>query len=379
MNKAAVALAALAVLVCLGSVACGGDDTGLSGAEVEEIVRDELADMPAPPAAESGVTAEEAERIARGVVASIPPRSAPADYTQFFVDNAISRYETQGRDATVAYYNRPDSVDGQWYVFIVDENDLLIAHPDPGRLGLDLKGWVGTDANRYRFGPEMLAADEAGRWVPYVYVNPAGDTLGDEGAFELKNAWVVRHDGLLFGSGWYINNEEFAPQLISESAEHFRRGGLEAILEFSNDPQGISAGLIPTVEYYNSTDTLDGYFTGFVAAPDGEILSHFDPRAHRNRRRGPAGPGSAQRHRRGRLDHRGGQPRRGRRPPNDAHVGDRRGRHPHRRRLVQRRKQLTRTVPPPARPESCSVALALGVSFVCTAREQTRKRRSVTD
>ena len=158
MSKVAVALAALALLVCLGSVACRSDDTGLSRAEVEEIVRDELADMPAPPAAENGITAEEAERIARGVVASIPPRSAPAEYTRFFVDNAISRYETQGLDATLAWYNREVSIDGQWYVFIIDENDLVIAHPDPGRLGLDVKGWVGTDANGYNFGPEMLSA-----------------------------------------------------------------------------------------------------------------------------------------------------------------------------------------------------------------------------
>ena len=122
----------------------------------------------------------------------------------------------------------------------------------------------------------MLAATEAGRWVPYVYVNPVEGTLGDEGAFELKNTWVVRGDGLLFGSGWYINTEELVPHLISESAEHFRSGGLEAVLEFYNDPRGISTGLIPTVEYYNSTDTLDGYFLGFVAAPDGQILEHLD-------------------------------------------------------------------------------------------------------
>lgn len=123
----------------------------------------------------------------------------------------------------------------------------------------------------------MLAATEADRWVPYVYVNPSAGDLDDKGAFELKNAWVIRHDGLLFGSGWYINTEEFVPQLISEAAEHFRSGGLEAILEFYNDPQGISAGLIPIAEYYNRTDTLDGYFTGIIAAPDGEILSHIDP------------------------------------------------------------------------------------------------------
>ena len=81
---------------------------------------------------------------------------------------------------------------------------------------------------------------------------------------------AVRH-------GWYINVEEFLPQLISEEAEHFRRGGLEAILEFYSDPRGITESLTPTAEYYNSTDTLDGYFSGFIAAPDGEILAHIDP------------------------------------------------------------------------------------------------------
>ena len=72
------------------------------------------------------------------MVASIPPRSAPADYTRFFVDNAISRYETQGLDATLAHYNREESIDGQWYAFTIDENDLVIGHPDAHRLGLDV-------------------------------------------------------------------------------------------------------------------------------------------------------------------------------------------------------------------------------------------------
>ena len=87
---------------------------------------------------------------------------------------------------------------------------------------------------------------------------------------------VRRHDGLLFGSGWYVDTGEFAPALFSEPAEHFRRGGLEAVLEFYNDPRGISAGLIPIAEYYNRTGTLDGYLSGIIAAPDGEILAHID-------------------------------------------------------------------------------------------------------
>ena len=221
----ALILSVLTVPVLILSIACGGEDAGPSRAEVEEIARAGLAESPAPstaepgltsadvekaihaamadmpqpeeglskseveeivkaavaaiPQPEPGLTSAEAEQIARGVVASIPPRSAPAEYTRFFVNNAISRYETQGIDATLAHYNREESVDGQWYVFIIDENDLVIGHPDAHRLGLDLKGWVGTDANGYAFGPEVLSATEDGKWVSYVYRNPeSGGTWG---------------------------------------------------------------------------------------------------------------------------------------------------------------------------------------------------------
>ena len=50
--------------------------------------------------------------------ATVPPKSTPADYTKFLVRDAISRYESEGLDATVAYYNTKESVDGQWYVFM---------------------------------------------------------------------------------------------------------------------------------------------------------------------------------------------------------------------------------------------------------------------
>ena len=208
---------------------------------------------------------------------SAPLRSDPAVYTQFVVDDAIARYTTEGLEATLAHYNDPANVDGEWYVFVIDRDDTVIGHYQPDRRGLDVKGAVGTDINGYNFGPEMLSATEAGRWVPYVYVNPAAESLGDDDMFELKSTWVVRHDGLLFGSGWYVDTEELAPLLFLEAAEHFRSGGLEAYFAFSNDPTGINAGLIPAAQYYNRTNTLDGYFTGIVAAPDGEILAHIDP------------------------------------------------------------------------------------------------------
>ena len=286
-----------AALVVAGvfAVGCGADD-GLSREEVDAAIADAVAGLPEPQPGVSAADVEEAVRAevqeairdAIAAVAGAQPepaggeaaelsKSDPAAYTRHVVAQAVALYEDVGLDAALAHFNSAESVDGEWYVFVIDETGEIVGHHDPTRLGEDMNGWVGTDINGYSFGPEMLAATEAGRWVPYVYVNPAEGSLGDEASFDLKNTWVVRHDGLLFASGWYINIEEFVPQFISESAEHFREGGLEALLEFYNDPQGIAAGSIPTAEYYNSTDTLDGYFLGFIADPDGTILTHLDP------------------------------------------------------------------------------------------------------
>ena len=470
--KAPLSLAALAMLAVLILAACGDGEEGLSRAEVEEIVREELAEAPAPqpgltsadveeairraladmpqpepglteneveqiveaaiaaipepqagltsvdveeairramaalPQPTPGLTAAEAASIARGVVASVPPRSAPAEYTRFFVDNAISRYETQGLDATLAYYNRPEStdgqwyvfiadenkiivahaadpdlvgkhasqavgpnsypagsalaasatecgawfdytyanpasgavetkhswviihdglifgsgwyepgpdksdapaytkvfvqqatnlydavgleatlayynreesIDGQWYVFIIDENDLAIGHPDHGRLGLDLKGWVGTDANGYNFGPEMLLATEEGKWVSYVYRNPESGGLGiDFDHLELKNVWVVRHDGLLFASGWYIDADEFTKALVATAARVFREVGLEGTIAYFASPEIAFAGLAAVITYYNSAENVEGDWFAFIADENGTIIDHYD-------------------------------------------------------------------------------------------------------
>ena len=206
-----------------------------------------------------------------------PPKTAPAAYTQFVVRQAIARYEAEGLEATLEHYNDVGSLDGQWSVFIIDSDNKLIGHYDSNRRGGDIEGILGTDINGYEFGSQMLAATAEGRWVSYFDVNPARGPLDDEDALQLKNGWIVRHDGLLFGSGWFIDTEHFTPQLITESAEHFRAGGIEALQAFYNDPQGISAGLIPAAEYYNRTNVLGGFFTGIVAGPDGKILLHIDP------------------------------------------------------------------------------------------------------
>ena len=119
-----------------------------------------------------------------------------ATFTRDFVQAALDRYDRDGREATIAYYNSQASVEGEWYVFIIDENDLYIAHPTaPELVGLDVKTRPGSDGPES--GPGIAEATEAGHWVHYTVPNPAS------GVEEPKHTWAIRHDGLIFASGYY--------------------------------------------------------------------------------------------------------------------------------------------------------------------------------
>ena len=124
-----------------------------------------------------------------------PTKDDPAAYTKAFVQKAIERYERDGRQATIDYYNDPGNIDGQWDGVIVDEDGYTIAHHNPERRGMDPDERV--DATGYFFGDDVMAATGEGHWVEYILLNPA------TGQNQKKHAWVVRHEGLIFGSGWY--------------------------------------------------------------------------------------------------------------------------------------------------------------------------------
>ena len=120
-----------------------------------------------------------------------------AAFTQEFVQAARDRYDRDGREATLAYHNSSASIEGEWYVFIIDENDLFVAHPIMlALIGQDVKTLV--DSNGYEFGKEIAPATKGGHWIHYLWPRPAGG-----GVEEPKHVWVIRHDGLIFGAGYY--------------------------------------------------------------------------------------------------------------------------------------------------------------------------------
>ena len=191
--------------------------------------------------------------------ASAPPKWMPEAYTNYFVREAIRRYESDGLDSTAAYYNTTGSVDGQWYVFMIDEDGTAIAHANPalvGQLASDILG-----PNNYPTGAAVAAsADENGAWFDYTFTNPA------TGSVETKHSWMVIHDGITFGSGWY----EEGPRKTDAPAY------TEAVVQ-----QAINlyeaVGLEDTVAYYNTPESVDGQWYVFMIDEDGTAIALPNP------------------------------------------------------------------------------------------------------
>ena len=141
----------------------------------------------------------------------IDSKEDPVAFTHAFVLAAVARYESEGVEATAAYYNDPMNVDGQWYVFITDADDMFVAHaPSPDLIGTDLKGVLGLDGSRM-LGVEIAAATETGLWIEYLWPNP------ESGENEVKRTWAIRHDGYLFGSGYYKPATEDATPAMEDT------------------------------------------------------------------------------------------------------------------------------------------------------------------
>ena len=221
----------------------------------------------------TGTGAAMAVALAVGIVAIVgggesPPKSTPevskadrAGYTKAFVDRAIDRYEAEGRADTVAYYDTAESVDGQWYVFIMDESGVMVAHPTvPGLVGRRFSGASGVDITGYDQGAEFRSATEEGKWVDYVYVNP------DSSREEVKHSWAVRHDGLVFISGWY---ERLIYLPAKDRAAQFTRAFVyQATKRY--DTEGRDA----TVAYYNTPASIDGEWYVFIIDENDRMIAH---------------------------------------------------------------------------------------------------------
>jgi len=181
-----------------------------------------------------------------------------------YVSNAIGRYQSGGLAATIDFYNSRQSVDGELYLFLMDADDIYLAHPIfPHLIGTDVKDVVGS--NGYELGIEIAKATAEGHWVEYLWPNPV------TGREEPKTTWVVRHEGLIFASGYYTPDptaeppawlgadpREYTVEYVQRAIERYERDGLESM-----------------TNYYNSTAAFEGQF--YLFAMDANDIYFIHP------------------------------------------------------------------------------------------------------
>ena len=187
-----------------------------------------------------------------------------AESVKEYIDKAIARYESDGLDATIAHYNSQDSLDGQFYLFLIGQDDNYLAHPIfPHLIGSDIKDVVGSDGQE--LGKEIAQATEEGVWVEYLWPHPL--TRKEQ----QKVTWAIRHDGLIFASGYYAGEPETGPpewrdadprdytvKYVHEAVERYERDGLESFLN-----------------YYNSVASFEGEW--YLFATDENDIYHVHP------------------------------------------------------------------------------------------------------
>lgn len=196
-----------------------------------------------------------------------PPKTERDAYTQWYVQQALERYDDTGRQATIDYYNNEAGADDQWYVFIMDANTgFLVAHSTiPSRVGTNSSERV--DITGHAYGPLLRSSPESGHWVDYVFYNPQTDTGGT------KHTWAIRQDDLVFASGWYEDSYPTPRPTKSEPGSYTRTFVEDAVWFYESNGRD---ALIDHFNSPNSTDppSLDGQWYGFVVDLNGVVLAH---------------------------------------------------------------------------------------------------------
>lgn len=214
-------------------------------------------------AAFTAATAEAAPAVAPDA----PGKGTPAAFTRAFVAAALELVETRGFSHALDFYNSPESIDGDWYLFMAQAGDgVILAHAaSPDHVGRSLLGPLGVDSTGDRFGPRLLAAGEGGAWVDYVHRNPRTCHWG------VKHAWAVARAGIVYVSGWYEDGPPVHPLLPGKcEPEAYARATLERAIA-RHDAEGREAA----IAFHGDPDHNDGrWYVFLVDAVAGTVLVH---------------------------------------------------------------------------------------------------------
>jgi len=125
------------------------------------------------------------------------------EMVQALVAKAIKLYDEKGTDAFLVINDNAEFHGKQLYVYMFRDSDgIIVAHGvNKSLIGTNIDDL--TDINDKNIGKTIIhdSATKDGVWVEYYWKDPETQKV------LLKYAWLVKHDGYVFGSGIYTTDE----------------------------------------------------------------------------------------------------------------------------------------------------------------------------
>ena len=202
----------------------------------------------------------------------------PLEATKAYVNDAIAAYR-EDPEAALAYYRSERSIINDppgLYLTLLDGDTIKVNAIFRGAEGLSISWREDPLGNRY--GAKLAAADEAGTVVEYLI-----PISSQEYTFRKKTAWAIRAEvpdidnpgemeDLVFSAGG-LDLEGDVESTFTE-AQRAVGAVIEARARMQIEVTVPTVGTaVPTLNYYKSTDSIDGEFYVWLAFPDGRITA----------------------------------------------------------------------------------------------------------
>ena len=202
----------------------------------------------------------------------------PLEATKAYVSDAIAAYR-EDPEAALSYYRSKQSFGYDppgLYLTLLDGDTIIVNPIFRGAEGLSISWREDPLGNRY--GAKLAAADEDGVVVEYLI-----PISGQGYTFRKKTAWAIRAEvpdidnpgemeDLVFSAGW-LDLEGDVESTFTE-AQRAVAAVIEARARMQVHESVPTVGTaVPILNYYKSTDSIDGEIYVWLAFPTGRITA----------------------------------------------------------------------------------------------------------
>jgi cytochrome c len=131
--------------------------------------------------------------------ATIAVAQTTPDQAKEWVKKAVEYYKANGKEKALAEFSNPKGqfCKGDCYIYVLDMNGKMLAHPNPKLVGEDFMQKKDVDGKTFAQDIVKQAKEKGSGWVDYKWENPTSKVV------EAKTVYFEKVDDVIIASGAY--------------------------------------------------------------------------------------------------------------------------------------------------------------------------------